>query len=72
MLKLKDVYASNPALGDPNMLDKKVEENAQKLDAIRQELQKYEVKRKKERSSYFQIDQMIKNYIPEIIVIILI
>lgn len=42
MLKLKDVYANNPALGDPNMLDKKVEENAQKLDAIRQELQKYE------------------------------
>ncbi|KAK7504998.1 hypothetical protein BaRGS_00003568, partial [Batillaria attramentaria] len=42
MLKLKDVYANNPALGDPNMLEKKVEENAQKLDAIRQELQKYE------------------------------
>ncbi|XP_070177040.1 formin-binding protein 1-like isoform X2 [Littorina saxatilis] len=42
MLKLKDVYANNPALGDPNMLDKKVEENAQKLDAIRQELQKFE------------------------------
>ncbi|XP_076455456.1 formin-binding protein 1-like isoform X2 [Babylonia areolata] len=42
MLKLKDVYANNPALGDPNMLDKKVEENAQKLDAIRQELHKFE------------------------------
>jgi hypothetical protein len=43
MLKLKDVYANNPALGDPNMLDKKVEENAQKLDTIRQELHKFEV-----------------------------
>ena len=43
MLKLKDVYANNPALGDPNMLEKKVEENAQKLDAIRQELHKFEV-----------------------------
>ena len=45
MLKLKDVYANNPALGDPNMLDKKVEENAQKLDAIRQELHKFEVRK---------------------------
>ena len=43
MLKLKDVYANNPALGDPSMLEKKVEENAQKLDAIRQELHKFEV-----------------------------
>ena len=43
MLKLKDVYANNPALGDANMLEKKVEENAQKLDAIRQELHKFEV-----------------------------
>ncbi|KAL8562922.1 hypothetical protein ACOMHN_004614 [Nucella lapillus] len=42
MLKLKDVYTNNPALGDPNTLEKKVEENAQKLDSIRQELHKFE------------------------------
>ncbi|XP_025113522.1 formin-binding protein 1-like isoform X2 [Pomacea canaliculata] len=42
ILKLKDVYVSNPALGDPNMLAEKVEENAQKLDALQQELLKYE------------------------------
>lgn len=42
-MKLKDVYASNPALGDPNTLDKKIEENSQKLDGLRQELVKYEV-----------------------------
>ncbi|XP_076436694.1 formin-binding protein 1-like [Babylonia areolata] len=42
MMKLKDVYTNNPAMGDPNSLDKKLEENAQKLDAIRQELHKFE------------------------------
>ncbi|XP_055955143.1 formin-binding protein 1 isoform X2 [Patella vulgata] len=42
MLKMKDVYCNNPALGDPTTLDKKVEENAQKIDGLRQELQKFE------------------------------
>ncbi|XP_035829209.1 formin-binding protein 1-like isoform X3 [Aplysia californica] len=42
ILKLKDVYAGNPALGDPSTLDKKIEENSQKLDGLRQELLKYE------------------------------
>jgi carbamoylphosphate synthase small subunit len=31
MLKMKDVYAQNPALGDPNSLDKKLDENGEKL-----------------------------------------
>ena len=43
MLKMKDVYAQNPALGDPNSLDKKLDENGEKLDVFRRELQKYEV-----------------------------
>ena len=43
MLKLRDVYANNTALGDPSSLDKKVEENAQKIDTLRHELQKFEV-----------------------------
>ncbi|XP_059149210.1 formin-binding protein 1-like [Physella acuta] len=42
IMKLKDVYASNPALGDPSTLEKKIEENSQKLDGLRQELSKYE------------------------------
>ncbi|XP_071096078.1 cdc42-interacting protein 4 homolog [Haliotis cracherodii] len=42
MLKMKDVYANNPALGDPSTLDKKIEENAQKIDDLRQDLQKFE------------------------------
>ncbi|BFZ20710.1 hypothetical protein BsWGS_23748 [Bradybaena similaris] len=42
IIKLKDVYANNPALGDPTTLDKKIEENSQKLDALRQELLRYE------------------------------
>ena len=43
MLKMRDVYVQNPALGDASSLDKQVDENAQKLDKLRQELQKYEV-----------------------------
>ena len=39
---MRDVYVSNPALGDASSLDKQVDENAQKLDRLRQELQKYE------------------------------
>ncbi|XP_041369269.1 formin-binding protein 1-like isoform X2 [Gigantopelta aegis] len=42
MLKMRDVYASNTALGDPSSLDKKIEENAQKIDTLRHELQKFE------------------------------
>ncbi|ESP04508.1 hypothetical protein LOTGIDRAFT_136131, partial [Lottia gigantea] len=42
MLKMKDVYLNNPALGDPSTLDKKVEENAQKIDSLREELHKFE------------------------------
>ena len=43
MLKMRDVYVQNPALGDPSSLDKQLEENGQKLDKLQQELQKYEV-----------------------------
>ncbi|KAK3779392.1 hypothetical protein RRG08_052611 [Elysia crispata] len=42
ILKLKDVYANNQALGDPSTLDKKIEENSQKLETLTRELQKYE------------------------------
>ncbi|VDI61525.1 formin-binding protein 1 [Mytilus galloprovincialis] len=41
MLKMKDVYVQNPALGDPNSLDKKIEENGEKLDSCRKELSKF-------------------------------
>ena len=43
MLKMQDVYVQNPALGDPASLTKQLEENAQKLDKLRQEQQKFEV-----------------------------
>ncbi|KAK3606674.1 hypothetical protein CHS0354_029584, partial [Potamilus streckersoni] len=42
MLKLKEVYANNNALGDPHSLDKKLEENAQKLEALQQECKKFQ------------------------------
>ncbi|XP_033733297.1 cdc42-interacting protein 4 homolog isoform X3 [Pecten maximus] len=42
MLKMKEVYAKNPALGDPHSLDKKIEENAQKLDSLNSELRKFQ------------------------------
>ena len=44
ILKLKDVYANNQALGDPSTLDKKIEENSQKLETLTRELHKYEVR----------------------------
>lgn len=40
---MRDVYVQNPALGDASSLDKQLEENAQKLDKLNQELQKFEV-----------------------------
>lgn len=43
MLKLKDVYVQNPALGDPNSIDKQIEENGEKLDSLKKELFKFEV-----------------------------
>ena len=43
MLKMKDVYVNNPALGDPNALEKKIEENAQKIDSLQAEMRKYQV-----------------------------
>lgn len=42
---MRDVYVQNSALGDPNSLDKQLEENAQKLDKLNQELQKFEVQK---------------------------
>ena len=44
MLKMQDVYRQNQALGDPQTLSKQLEENAQKLDKLRLELQKFEVR----------------------------
>ena len=44
MLKMRDVYVQNPALGDASSLDKQLAENAHKLDKLRQELHKYEVR----------------------------
>ncbi len=44
MLKMKDVYQQNPQLGDPSTLEKQLEENAQKLDHLRHELTKFEVR----------------------------
>jgi hypothetical protein len=43
MLKMRDVYVQNPALGDPSTLDKQLEENAQKLDKLKEEIKKFEV-----------------------------
>ena len=43
MLKMQDVYRQNPALGDPQTLSKQLDENGQKLDKLRVELQKFEV-----------------------------
>lgn len=43
MIKMQDVYKKNTSLGDPATLDKQLEENAQKLDQLRQEIRRFEV-----------------------------
>ena len=43
LLKMREVYENNPAMGDPASTSKQLEENAQKLDRLQQETQKYEV-----------------------------
>lgn len=43
LLNLRDAYVRNPAHGDPASLDKQLEDNAQRLDKLRQDLQKFEV-----------------------------
>lgn len=40
---MKAVYEENPALGDPNSLDKQLAENGDKLDKLRLEQQKFQV-----------------------------
>ena len=47
MMKLRDVYQKTPALGDATSLDKQLEENAQKLDKLKLDLNKYEVRMEK-------------------------
>jgi hypothetical protein len=44
MLKMQDVYKQNPQLGNAMTIEKQLEENAQKLDKLRQEVRKYEVR----------------------------
>lgn len=43
MNKMREVYEGNPALGDPNSINKKLEQNAIKLNDLQSELKKYQV-----------------------------
>lgn len=73
MLKMKDVYVNNPALGDPNALEKKIEENALKIDSLQAEMRKFQVIKQKSIIAYlnwapiFQCLIMISNICPDII-----
>lgn len=44
LLKMQDVYRKDAKLGDPRSLNKQLEEVAQELDRLKQELNKYEVR----------------------------
>lgn len=41
MSKMKEVYENNPALGDPNSLNKKLEQNTEKINTLQVELRKF-------------------------------
>ena len=42
-MKMKQVYESNPALGDPMSIQGQLTENGHKLDKMRAELKKFQV-----------------------------
>ena len=42
-MKMKQVYESNPALGDPMSIQGQLTENGHKLDKLRAELKKFQV-----------------------------
>ena len=41
-MKMKGVYESNPALGDPMTIESQLRENTQRLEKLRAELHKYQ------------------------------
>lgn len=43
MNKMKEVYTNNTALGDPSSIDKKLEQNAEKLHQLNAEMKKNQV-----------------------------
>ena len=43
-MKMKQVYETNPALGDPMSIQGQLTDNGQRLDKLRSELKKYQVK----------------------------
>ena len=44
MEKMVDVYRQNPSLGDPNTIEQQLAENAKELDALSDDLYKYQVR----------------------------
>ncbi|XP_068729392.1 formin-binding protein 1-like [Montipora capricornis] len=42
MEKMVDVYRQNPSLGDPNTIEQQLSENARELDALNEDLHKYQ------------------------------
>ncbi len=61
-MKMKQVYESNPALGDPLSIQGQLTENGHRLDKLRSELKKFQVKSKtmaimkKHKSPFFLKD----------------
>jgi hypothetical protein len=45
LMKMKQVYESNPALGDPMTIQGQLTDNGHRLDKLRAELKKFQVKR---------------------------
>ena len=43
LMKMKQVYESNPALGDPMSIQGQLTENGHRLDKLRSELKKFQV-----------------------------
>ena len=60
LMKMKQVYESNPALGDPMSIQGQLTDNGQRLDKLRAEQKKFQVKLHESESiliaQYFALD----------------
>lgn len=52
-----DVYRQNPSLGDPNTIEQQLAENAKELDALSDDLYKYQVRYRTMRILFYLLSE---------------
>lgn len=54
-----DVYRQNPSLGDPNTIEQQLAENAKELDALSDDLYKYQVRYRTMKILFFALRAVV-------------